>query len=111
MEFNPWLSLSDRSLVTAYFNSLANVVSENLDKDLFSPIQKYGEAIASLDGIGGLDGGDEADPQHCRFPRHCLYRGLRQRLCGSPAVNYARYFTFAIEPDILRKESFEEWLK
>lgn len=53
MEFNPWLSLSDRSLVTAYFNSLANVVSENLDKDLFSPIQKYGEAIASLDGIGG----------------------------------------------------------
>ena len=52
MEFNPWLSLSDRSLVTAYFNSLANVVSENLDKDLFSPIQKYGEAIASLDGIG-----------------------------------------------------------
>lgn len=53
MEFNPWLSLSDRSLVTAYFNSLANVVSENLDKDLFSHIQKYGEAIASLDGIGG----------------------------------------------------------
>lgn len=53
MEFNPWLSLSDRSLVTAYFNSLANVVSENLDKDLFSPIQKYGEAIASLEGIGG----------------------------------------------------------
>lgn len=45
MEFNPWLSLSDRSLVTAYYNSLANVVSENLDKDLFSPIQKYGTEI------------------------------------------------------------------
>lgn len=53
MDFNPWLSISDKSLVKSFFDVMANVVSKELDRDLFSPITQYGDAIASLDGVGG----------------------------------------------------------
>lgn len=53
MDFNPWISISDKSLVKSFFDVLANVVSKNLDRDLFSPITQYGDALSSLDGIGG----------------------------------------------------------
>lgn len=54
MDFNPWLNISEKSLIQDYFDRLADTIYEHVNKELYSPISKYGNALLAIDNAGGI---------------------------------------------------------
>lgn len=52
MEYNPWICLTEKSLIKDFFDRLANLISKEIDSSLYSPIIKYGESILAIEGLG-----------------------------------------------------------
>lgn len=54
VEFNPWLALSDKSLIQSFFNVLTECVSSNISDELTAPLQDYADAVTAIEGNDGL---------------------------------------------------------
>lgn len=54
MDFNPWLGMTEKSLVRSFFTSLSSVVTEKIDADLDSPLTEYADAIIAIGGEESL---------------------------------------------------------
>lgn len=54
IDFNPWQSISSKSLIQEFFDILADTVSQKINGDLFSPIQRYSSILIALEETPGF---------------------------------------------------------
>ncbi|MCM1139870.1 MAG: KAP family NTPase [Muribaculum sp.] len=54
IDFNPWLALTERTVVQFFFKNLSDTVSEKISDELRGPLLEYADAISAIEGEDGI---------------------------------------------------------
>ncbi len=105
MDFNPWLALSEKSLVRDFFDALAKTVAENVDSNLYTPIMRYGDAILALEGMGGWF---DIVKNYFKSNDEASIKALKERIAGALKKKKTKIYIFLDDIDRLDSDEVFE---